>query len=418
MNRFQSENLNHIKTKIQQETNIQLHNKKQLRSPKATIVFLAALLLSGLCLTAFGFQRFSDLAGDELSLGAAYLGNGVVSIQIDNKSEKELHFQPKLKLMQWNTGEEILPLSRNITFTNTEIPAHSQGTMTVDLSKAYDITMLEQPLTDDTYYFVLTNNNFIFGQDWMCSVAFTETIHSPEKPAAASKTSESILEQIPQSLRFYFTADSSSTEDRRKLNDAYKEAYGKLFADFDGNIVSSVSPILPGNKISTDMPRLSLKDPAPDMVFDDNISAKEQYLLTGLNWHSGESRFKLLATEGEYALVISAALPLETYKDASTELPLLFLLTYEKDKITGENDYAFVYGQIIPFTALESHQVYEDETYVCYEVSPFIYTDLDGYLQDFAKGNPTVRLDEDVKSRVEHIYNYYRENLPDLLYFQ
>ena len=51
--------------------------------------------------------------------------------------------------------------------------------MTIDLSAAYDFSVLEQPLVDDHYYFVLTNNNFLFGQDWMCSIEFTEPIITP-----------------------------------------------------------------------------------------------------------------------------------------------------------------------------------------------------------------------------------------------
>lgn len=40
--------------------------------------------------------------------------------------------------MRWSTSEEIAPLSDNIIFENTEIKANTSGTMTIDLSAAYD----------------------------------------------------------------------------------------------------------------------------------------------------------------------------------------------------------------------------------------------------------------------------------------
>ena len=60
------------------------------------------------------------------------------------------------------------PLSGKVSFSNTEIPANSSGTMVIDLSDAYDISLLETPISDDDlYYLMLTNNNFLFGQDSM-----------------------------------------------------------------------------------------------------------------------------------------------------------------------------------------------------------------------------------------------------------
>lgn len=406
MNKFQPENLIHIKERFQKETGVQLNTKKSYRPYQKTILLFAALLLCSACLTAFGFQLFSGLTGDDLSLTAAYQGNGIITIQVENKSDKDLHFQPKLKLMKWNSGEEIPPHSKDITFTNPEIPAYGQGTMTIDLSAAYDVALLEQPLIDDSYYLVLTNNNFIFGQDWMCSIAFAENIYTTQPPTVSSPIETVVLEKIPESLHFYFTADSTNPDARRKLDAAYAEAYGKLFADIDGNIVPSVSPLLPGNKMNTSAPYPHIKE-----------GAKEYDQLISLRWYTNDSRFKLLATEGEYALVISANLPLAKYQDAFTDLPLFFLLTYEKDAISSQ-DYAFIYGQIIPFEQLAPYEVYADDTYVCYEISPFLYTDLSDYLADFAAAHTEINLNETTAQQAKDTYQYYREHLPDLIYFR
>lgn len=56
----------------------------------------------------------------------------------------------------------------------TAIAPHSQGVVSIDISEGYDVeAMMEEKLQErDVYYFVLTNNNFAFGQDWMCSFDF------------------------------------------------------------------------------------------------------------------------------------------------------------------------------------------------------------------------------------------------------
>lgn len=415
---LQKNNLAHIKHIFSQKTGVILPKTNTLPRPFKPGIILATLLLLCLGTTAFGFQLFSGLSGDDLSISASYKGNGIVTVQVENRSDKELTFQPKLKLMTWNSGEEILPLANHITFTNNTVLPHANGVMTIDLSQAYDINQLEQPLTDDTYYLVLTNNNFVFGQDWMCSIAFAENITTPNQIAQLGEIENTVLGKIEPSLRFYFENISFTPEDRKTQNTAYKEAYTKLLANFEGNIVPSLSPILPGNKIATDKPYLHIQDPGAEIIFDDTLPQEEQYLLTGVHWKSVDSNFKLLATEEEHGLVLSAQLPLTKYSDASTEMPLFFLFTYEKAAVDQEKDYAFLYGQIIPFSNLKPHLVYEDENYLCYEVSSFVYTDLAAYTQNFIQQNPTVRFDTQIEKRVETIYNYYQQNLPSLVYLQ
>ena len=101
--------------------------------------------------------KFNSRPEDDLSISATYEGQGIVSIQVENKSDKDLNFQPQLKLMLWSTSEEIQPVSDKITFSVTDFKAHTRGIMTIDLSGAYDMDLLEQSLVDDHYFFVLTN---------------------------------------------------------------------------------------------------------------------------------------------------------------------------------------------------------------------------------------------------------------------
>lgn len=173
---FGKRNLHNIQTIFQQKTGVDLHPVKSRFLPVKMTVIMAAILLCGFSMTAFTYNLFSSLRGDELSLSASYQGNGIVSVQVENRSDKQLNFQPQLKLIRWSTGQEIKPVSDDVVFSKTEFQPHTSGTMTVDLSQAYDIEQLEQPLNEDHYYFVLTNNDFLFGQDWMCTVYFCEPV--------------------------------------------------------------------------------------------------------------------------------------------------------------------------------------------------------------------------------------------------
>lgn len=404
MNSFHKNNLNHIKNRFTEQTGVELPAPKSgFPLMKTTAIFASVLFL---CLTAaFAPRLFSGLDDDNLSLRAVYEGNGIVTVLIENQSDKELCLQPEFKLMKWSTGEEVEALSHNITITNTKIPAHSTQIMTIDLSDAYDITQLEQPLShDDWYYFVFTNNYFAFGQDWMCAVAFAETEEKAEIFAESIPSIEPdpvILQDVTESLRFYFETISLDSKVWRSLNAEYVQAYTKLFSDFQGTIVPSVSPVLPGNKISGEKPYLMVNAPSD---------------LIGLHWSSCDVNRKLLATETEHALVISAGLPLSS--DSQALLPLFYIFTYEKATISRPDTYAFLYGRILPFADLTPYQVYEDEQYVCYEVSGLIYSDLEEYTQSFAGQNKDIRLDEQTFRQVKDIYTYYKENLGSLFYYK
>jgi len=416
MNSFHRTNLNHIRDIFERKTGVRPAAGRP--RPVFTAALLVAVLACGFTATAFAVSLFSSLAGDDLSLNAVYEGNGVVTVQVENRSDKELRFQPQLKLMQWETGLEVEPRSDAVVFSGTVIPARSSGVMTIQLAEAYDMEQLEAPLGSDWYYLVLTNHNFMFGQDWMCSVDFCgaddgETA-SPE-PLPPAEIDGAVLQSIEEQLRFYFETVSFDAKERRAMASEYVRAYTELLDGFEGNLISPVSPVLPGNRISPDLPRFTVSDPPAGVIFDEALPPEEQALLAGQNYRSVDANFKLLAAEGEYALTLSVLLPLERYQDASGELPLFYILTYDKADLTGGADYAFLYGQLVPFSDLAPCQVYEDEQYVCYEVSGLIYSDLEEYVQSFAGQNPDIRLDGQVWTRVQRVYDYYKENLSGLL---
>ena len=419
MNTFRRENLDHIKDIFQEKTGVELTRRRPVRRT-VRVIAVAAAVIACCTVTALAVTGlFSSLDGDDLALSAVYEGEGIVTIQVENRSDKVLQFQETLKLMRWTTGEEVVPLSDDVAFAGTKIDPHSGGVMTVDLSGAYDMEMLEEPLTDDWYYFVLTNNNFVFGQDWMCSVNFARTIWTPVEYPEPGQVDAAAVQRIEESLRPYFETVTLDTEERRTMNADYVEAYTRLFAEFEGNIVPSVSPVLPGNRLSTELPFLRVDAPAPGVMLDDSGPPEEQDLLVSSRWSSCDANFKLLATQGEYPLVLSANLPSLRYEDAFGDpIPLLYIFTYEKSAIRSDQDYAFLYGQLLSFADLKPYQVYEDDQYVCYEVSDLIYSDLTEHMESFASRNAgSIRFDEQVRARVENIYTYYKENLPDLFYY-
>lgn len=165
MGSFNRNHLQNIRDIFENKTGVKLSSRKLVRHPGRTGMVLVAVFACFFTITAFAMSLFPSLSGDDLGLTATYEGNGVVAIQVENRSDKELNFQSRLKLMRWSTSEEVMPTSNNVTFSGTNFAAHSSGIMTIDISNTYDMELLEQPLVDDHYYFVLTNNNFMFGQD-------------------------------------------------------------------------------------------------------------------------------------------------------------------------------------------------------------------------------------------------------------
>ena len=401
MDSFNKTNLQNIKDIFEEKTGVALETRRR-RQPIKAAMLVAAVLVCSLTMTAFAVSLFSSLSGDDLSLSATYEGNGIVTIQVANKSDKDLSFQRQLKLMRWSTGKEVEPVSDTIVFDGTEFEAHTNGVMTVDLSKAYDMDFLEQPLADDNYYFVLTNNNFMFGQDWMCFVTFAEPIKTvvddpiPVTPVEADKE---LVAQIMEELQPYFENYYTDIADRRNHADNYLVKCQELLATLDRDIVASeASP-------------LAIDGLNPDVVFDKTAPLETQHWLTGLHEHTLDGYgIPVGSAEGESALVLSAYVPQHKGEvDGGAEVPLLYFFTYSVDDIQSPEDYAFIHGQIITFEQLEQYKVYEDDQYVCYEVTDLFYTNLRQHVESIISQRSDIYFDEQVWERVENIYTYYKD---------
>lgn len=382
--------------------------KKQSKWIKWGVV--AAALLCCFSMTAFAVSLFSSLSGDELSLSATYEGNGVVSVQVENRSDKELHFQSALKLMRWSTSEEVEPLTGDVSFSNTEIPAHSSGTMIIDLSKAYDIALLETPLSDDDwYYFVLTNNNFLFGQDWMCTVEFAQSIPTDKDDQTAITPVDAdpeLIAKITEELRFYFESYPLDIEKTNQLAAEYLKLCRQFLEQLNVNIVPSVSPM-----------ELTLIDNDENILFDSTVPADMQLQLTGLHRRSTDGYGKIIGSSiEENAMVLSAYIPQQKGEiDGGADIPLIYVFMYNVNDIESLQDYAFIRGQLMTFEQMEQYKIYEDEQYVCYDTSDLFYTDLRQYVESMVSQRSDIYFDEQIWERIQNIYNYYRENMGTLL---
>jgi len=412
MSRFTKNNLRNIRQTFEEKTGVNLNVESRV-SPKKTKYLLLAAALCALLLASCARTLFSGLNGDDLSLGGTYLGDGIVSIEVVNRSDKALEFQKQVKLMGWRNGEvEPLP-GGTVRVENTRFPAHSGGTMLVDLSEAYDIKALENgtwgTLEESGYYLVLTNHDFLFGHDWMCFFHFSEpaeeiTPTEPETPPEPAPAQN--LDGITDDLKSYFEdtyLDEPPTMTQAHF--AYQQKVQELLAQTNGTLVHPVDP-----HVFVQTPR--------EQVFDETLPMDIQYQVVIQQYHSLDAFNRMVGaafsgTGSDQSLQIMAALPeYQGQTDGGQCIPVVYLFVYERAALTAENPYAFIYGNIIPFSRMEQDKVYEDDRYVIYDMTDLFYTDLDAYLDDFVsvmKGKVSLYFDEQIRRRVHNVYDYFRD---------
>lgn len=396
-----------LKTRTLEQMNLETERKTRPMVKIALGILTAAMICVFSSVTIFAVSIFSPLEGDDLAFRSQYNGDGVITVSVENRSNKPLKFQKAVRLMQWSTGKEIMPIdAEKIDMTGVEIGAKSTGKMSIDLSKAYDIAMLEKPLVDDHYYLILTNNNFIFGQDWHCSIEFSKTVITEKKDRELCATEGEILDKMEDRLKFYFEATPLSYEERLKLDQEYIKAYQMVLESSNRKIIPSVCP-----------ERLVI-NPKKPVVFDDQVSEEEQSSLYVQRRLKTDLNGKMLATQGEKVIVLSAMFPYRLYPDCSLDLPLFYIFCYEKNKIQSSSDSAFVYGNLYTFQELKKWKVYEDDKYICYNLSHLIYTDLDNYIDSYLKFEPDAVYNEQIEKRIHRIYHYFDQNMSSLFSYK
>lgn len=373
------------------------------RRPVRTVLVLAAVLACLLSLTAFAASLFSPLSGDDLSLSAQYQGAGVVTVTVENGSDKVLTFQPQLKLLRWSTAQEVEPLSGGaVQFENLRFDPHSTGVMTVDLSGAYDVAALEEPLPGDHYYFLLTNQDFVFGQDWICSVWFSDGDEGskPLSPAEPAGPDEALTAQAEILLRPFLENTATDPDTRRQQAQDYWAACQEVMAAAEGRVVSSVSPMV----------ALSKEDPS--VIFDDAIPAGEQFRrLTFQTWTLWDSYGVPVGGHAtEHALEISGLVPQRQGEtDGGAAVPLCYFMFYDRADTEDPEALALIRGQLLSFSQLEDAKVWEDGQFVCYDVTDLFYTDLGQHVKRVLSQYTDVYSDDQIVARLEAIAAYYRD---------
>lgn len=390
--------------------------KKPLRFTRsmrlAAALAALVLLLSG---TVVAVEYFSALSGDELALRAEYQGSGIVLVYVENQSTKELTFEKKLKLMQWSTGEEIPPVSNALEMENTVFSAGSAGVMTIDISQMYDIAALEKPLEEgDWYYFVLTNQSFLFGNDWQCSVDFCESAEAEITYTDAMEL-PTIGETAYEELQAYFDEwVLNPTGKRTKVEEYYQTVAQLLAAEEQAgkHIVSTVDPWL------------FVGRPEEGTVFDARVPASIQYQLVG-ETHSILDAFNIPvgASMQDTCMVLTVPIPTNSADIATADgsaIPLIYIFQYVREELEAPNAYAFIRGQLYTAAELESYLVYRDDTHVCYNMTTLFYTDLEGYVETYTAHRDDLYLDEGVETRLRNVYEYYMnpENLEKAFYYE
>ena len=202
MERLNEKNREHIRAIFSARTGVEIPRKGRRPLWKGALrlaVTMGTLFI--LCsVSVLGYSMFSAIDSESLGFQAFYLGEGKFYIYVGNGSDKELVFQEKLKLMRWSTAQEVEGEPEKVLFDGVRVEPHTEGILTLDLSQAYDIRLLEQGLGEgDWYYLVLTNNQFAFGQDWMCDVDFTQVrADMADRQVAESYIGEMALPRVEE----------------------------------------------------------------------------------------------------------------------------------------------------------------------------------------------------------------------------
>ena len=372
------------------------------RSARKWMTVLLAAVIVVVGLVACSPVLFNSLAGDDLSFHSSYMGNGIVEINIENKSDKVLHFQKKLKLERWSEGQEI-PAHGDVFFSGTRIPAKGNGTLTIDLSRAYDFEELEKPLHNDYYYLVLTNNNFVFGQDWMCSVDFGENVWDEieyPQPISPADADPELARQVETDLRDFFDETLLEPGKRREVIGAYYEACAELIRNSGKTVIHPVSPA----------PYFLYEDPPEGTIFDKNLPEDVQYQLIGIHESSFDDYFFPVGASWEdTAKVFSVVVPqsqADCYRVQGDAIKVGYVMIYDVQQCQIPDAYTLIHGQLIPVSELSNRIVYEDSQYLAYNVTDYFFTDIETHMEAFWSWRTDLFQNADVRRRVENGYAY------------
>lgn len=408
MRSFSEENYRNIQSLFTEKTGVPLRKRRAARA--APFALAAAVLAALLTVTALAADLFSPLAGDDLALGAVYEGDGVVSVHVENRSDKELKFQEQLRLLRWDTSEEIAPKrGAAVRFANTAFAPHTEGVMTLDLSRAYDLAALDEPLAPGR---ILSR----FDEQQFCVRSGLDLLHpcrraGRDRGNGGSRTGENA------------GAHRRTPRPRGDGRGAYRPCGGNAAAIFCNDRRRGAAPrpqrgvlrrVLRASRAAGD----ARGAPRPvgschrrcggGRHLRSRRAADAQHLLTGENYTTLDAYgLPVGGAPGEEALVLSALVAQRAGDtDGGAPIPVVYLFTYFREDVENA-DHLFVHGRLVPLSEVEDRRVYEDERYVCYELSEYFYTDVQTHAETLCEQRGDVCWDEAARLRVQKIYDYY-----------
>ena len=408
-------NLRNIKTIFEARTGVSLP-KARRRARLCRFPALAAAVVGLLVVSAAAVSSFSSLEGDALSLAAEYRGGGVIAVTVENLSRRDVTLEESVSLRYWNSSQPLSPAGGDVSFSRTSVPGGETEELLIDLSGAYDVAELENlPPEEDSYCLSLTNDRFLFGNTWVVRVPMISETEA-DAPDRLYYTDADILENMEPSLRFYYEEYTEFlSPEWMAMNQEYQIAYLTLFADFEGTIVAPIENPLGTNEF--------LYYDCEESLFDPYHSGFDQFKVVwdGYPAHFGLYKKVLSAFEHPACYEIQAIIPSKNDEDPTdmtsnggSTIPLLWLFTYPANMALPEN-YAFINGQLVTFAEMEDMKVYEDGDYVCYEISPLVYSDLDAHLARCCQWFGYDHYNEEMDGRVKNIYAFYKEHLPEMI---
>ena len=262
---------------------------------------------------------------------------------------------------------------------------------------------LEKPLHNDFYYFILTNNNFVFGQDWMCTVEFAETVWDEvtySEPVSPADADPELIRQVETDLQVFFGETLLEPSKRAEVIGAYYEKCAELIQSSGKTIIHPVSPA----------PYFLYDDPPEGTIFDKNLPADIQYQLIGIRESSLDSYFfPVGASYEDIAKVFEVVIPqqqADLYRVQGDAIEIGYVMIYDVQQCQIPDAYTLIHGRLIPVSELSSHIVYEDNQYIAYNVTDYFFTDIETHIAAFRAWRTDLFDNEDVQYRIESVYHY------------
>ena len=214
-------------------------------------------------------------------------------------------------------------------------------------------------------------------------------------PLAPAETDAELTARVEETLRPFF-AMTGDVAQRRAHNAEYYAACAELLAPL-------------GTRVARPAPSdLVIGDAEEGVIFDPAAPADAQHLLTGENYTTLDAYgLPVGGAPGEEALVLSALVAQRAGDtDGGAPIPVVYLFTYFREDVENA-DHLFVHGRLVPLSEVEDRRVYEDERYVCYELSAYFYTDVQTHAETLCEQRGDVCWNDAARQRVQKIYDYY-----------